>query len=195
MGRASRRLAPVIVVLAVVAIGAWALVRSTSDSQTGGFGNGIIEQLPPGERTELPRITARLLDGEEFDSRDVAGKVVVYNVWGSWCGPCRKEAPALRRVWEETRRQGVRFVGIDVKDNDTSAIAFEREFGITYPSIRTGDSASALLAFGSALASAVPSTVVVDRQGRAAARVVGPTTYATLNALVGDVLAEQGTSP
>ena len=178
-------------VLTVVVTGAWILTKSGDDNGALGYGGGTIVQFPPEQRDELPRITGRLLDGRAFDSDDLAGKVVVYNVWGSWCGPCRKEAPALRQVWEETRRKGVQFVGVNVKDNDSSAIGFEREFGITYPSIRTADSSSALLAFGSALASAVPSTLVVDREGRVAARVVGPTTYGTLNALVGDVLAEK----
>jgi len=131
------------------------------------------------------------LDGRAFDSSELAGRVVVYNVGGSWCGPCRKEAPALWQVWQETRRRGVRFVGIDVKDDYAAARSFEDAFGITYPSIRTADSGTTLLAFGSTLASAVPSTVVVDRHGRAAARVVGPTTYATLIALVDDALAER----
>lgn len=189
-----RRLAP-FAVLAVIMAGAWVLVKSGSDTPTAGFGNAIIEQLGPDQRSRLPQISGQLLDGREFDSRDLTGRVVVYNLWGSWCGPCRKEAPALRRVWEETRRKGVQFVGIDVKDSDASAIALERQFGIDYPSIRTADSASALLAFGSALASAVPSTVLVDRQGRMAARVVGPTTYATLKALVGDVLTEPPSTP
>jgi thiol-disulfide isomerase/thioredoxin len=121
---------------------------------------------------------------------------VVYNVWGSWCPPCREEAPDLQRVWQEAKTNGVQFVGIDVKDNDAAARAFEREYVVTYPSINGEDSATALLAFsGSVPANAVPSTVIVDQQGRLAARVVGKTTYATLHALVREVLAEAGAQP
>ena len=155
-------------------------------------GDGVIEQVPVAERTRLPAVTGALLQGGHYDSRDLRGKVVVYNVWGSWCAPCREEAPALRKVANETRPRGVRFVGIDVRDNDAAALAFERRYRIPYPSIRTADSREALLAFGSTLPpSAVPSTLVVDRQGRLAARVIGKTSYGTLSALVGDVLAEE----
>ena len=154
-------------------------------------GDGVIEQIPVDRRDDVAPITGRLLDGRSFDSRDLVGKVVVYNVWGSWCAPCRKEAPVLQQVSQETRGQGVRFVGINVKDSDGPAIAFERSFDITYPSIGTADSPKALLAFGASLPpSAVPSTLVMDRQGRLAARVVGATTYGTLAALIDDVLEE-----
>ena len=89
------------------------------------------------------------------------------------------------------RNRGVQFVGVDVKDNDTAAVAFEREFGVTYPSINIEASAAALPSFASSLpANAVPSTLVVDPVGRVAARVIGKTTYTTLIALVRDVLAE-----
>jgi thiol-disulfide isomerase/thioredoxin len=165
----------------------------SSADQDRGFasGDGVIEQVPIAEREVLPPITGALLQGGSFDSRQLRGMVVVYNVWGSWCAPCREEAPALRRVAEQTRPDGVRFIGINVRDNDASALAFERRYEIPYPSIRTGDSQEALLAFGPKLPpSAVPSTMVVDRDGRLAARVIGKTTYGTLSALVEDVLAE-----
>ncbi len=154
-------------------------------------GEGVVEQVAVADRVEMPHLEGGTLDGGEFDSDDHAGKVLVVNVWGSWCTPCREEAPGLRRVWEETRDRGVQFVGINVRDNDAAARAFEREYGITYPSIRTADSAAAMLAFGSILPrNAIPSTVVVDHEGRVAARVVGKTTHVTLRDLVTDVLAE-----
>lgn len=173
------------------------LVAACSDggsaAQEKGYvsGDGVIEQIPPTARTELPPITGQLLDGGRYDSRDHRGEVVVYNVWGSWCVPCREEAPILRRVSQETRDRGVRFVGINVRDNDASARAFERRYDITYPSIVTADSGGALLAFGSKLpTNAVPSTMILDRQGRIAARVIGKTTYGTLTSLIKDTLAE-----
>lgn len=155
-------------------------------------GEGVVEQVAMEDRVEMPHFEGGTLDGGGFDSDDYAGKVLVVNVWGSWCPPCREEAPGLRRVSEETRARGVQFVGIDVRDNDAAARAFERAYGITYPSIRTADSAAAMLAFSSILPqNAIPSTVVVDREGRVAARVVGKTTYVTLRDLVTDVLAEE----
>lgn len=156
-------------------------------------GPGVTTRIAPTQREPLQRVTARLLDGGKFDSADYVGTVLVFNVWGSWCPPCRAEAPALQAVWEETRKKGVQFVGVDVKDNDSAARAFERQFGITYPSIVTADSAAVLLAFRSSLPpNAIPSTLIVDRKGRVAARIVGPTTYTKLRRLVENVVAERG---
>lgn len=156
-------------------------------------GDGVIEQIAVADRQALAPVAGRLLDGGSYDSRDHTGEVVVYNVWGSWCVPCREEAPVLRRVWNESREHGAQFVGINVRDNDAAARAFERRYNITYPSITTADSGQALLAFAAHIpASAVPSTIIVDRNGRVAARVIGPTTYGTLRSLVHDVLAEDG---
>lgn len=158
-------------------------------------GEGVVEQIAVADRVAMPPLQGGTLDGGTFDSRDYAGKVLVVNVWGSWCPPCRKEAPGLRQVWEETRSQGVQFVGVDVRDNDAAALAFERSYKITYPSITTADSGPALLALGSILPrNAIPSTVIVDRDGMVAARVVGRTTYTTLSDLVDDVLAEGKTT-
>lgn len=154
-------------------------------------GEGVIDEVPPAQRVEMPHFEGDTLDGGHFDSRDHEGKVIVVNVWGSWCPPCREEAPSLRRVSDETRGRGVQFIGIDVRDNDAAALAFERKYKIKYPSIRTADSAAAMLAFSSILPrNAVPSTVVVDREGRVAARVIGRTTYVTLRDLVSAALVE-----
>lgn len=159
-------------------------------------GEGVIEQIQPQNRRALGPITGHTLEGESFDSRDFDGKVLVVNIWGSWCPPCRKEAPGLRRVWAETRDRGVQFVGVDVRDNDAAGLAFERSFGISYPSIRTADSGPALLTLGSVLPrNAIPSTVITDRSGKVAARVVGRTTYTTLKELVESVLAEGRARP
>lgn len=99
----------------------------------------------------------------------------------------------MGKVADATRPDGVRFMGIDVRDDDLSAQAFERRSDITDPSIRTADSQEVLLAFQSKLPpSAVPSTIIVDREGRLAARVIGKTSDGTLSALVGAVVAEDG---
>ncbi|MDQ3700313.1 MAG: TlpA family protein disulfide reductase [Chloroflexota bacterium] len=188
------RPAALAVLLVVMALLVGACSDGGSAAQEKGYvsGDGVIEQIPVADRTELPSITGRLLDGGRYDSRAHRGEVVVYNVWGSWCVPCREEAPVLRRVSQETRDRGVRFVGINVRDNDASARAFERRYDIPYPSIVTADSAGALLAFGSKLPpNAVPSTMIVDREGRIAARIIGKTTYGTLTSLIEDTLAER----
>lgn len=164
-----------------------------STSQRLGYitGEGVVEQIEAADRREIAPFEGDTLDGGHFDTDEHPGAVLVINVWGSWCPPCREEAPALQRVWEETRDRGVQFIGLNIRDNDAAAIAFERNFGVTYPSITTADSGPPLLALGSFLPQgAVPSTVIVDPDGRVAARVVGKTTYVTLRDLVRDVLAE-----
>ena len=190
-GRRPRVGPAAVVILVVLVVGGTLWRQGGDDARPTGRDGGIIEQFPVADRASLGPISGRTIDGGSFDSRDLAGKVVVYNVWGSWCAPCRKEAPDLRRLSDQTRKRGVRFVGIDVRDNDASAIAFQREFGILYPSIGTADSGAALIALGSAVPlGAVPSTVVIDRQGRIASRIVGTASYFTLKALLADVLGE-----
>lgn len=182
-----------ITLLVLVLLGgvAWLVTQRDSESAAQSeVGGPVQEQFAPEAREAVTPFRARLLSGAAFDSADLAGRVAVFNVWGSWCGPCRKEAPALARVARETADQTT-FVGINVRDNDAAARAFERGFEVPYDSVVSDDSDQALPAFGGALATAaVPSTVVVDREGRIAARVVGIVTYRTLKALVDEVVAE-----
>lgn len=158
---------------------------SEEDIQTG------LTLYPPGTRPRAPDASGRTMDGGNLSLRELRGHIVVVNVWGSWCGPCRKEAPDLVRLARETQNKGVRFVGIDTRDNPTAARAFVRSFRITYPSI-DDQSGTVLLQFAGVIPiSAVPSTLAIDPHGRIAARVIGKTTYATLRGLLDDLLAEQ----
>jgi len=148
-----------------------------------------LAQWPPAKRVEAPNLSGHTLSGTRLSLREFRGQVVVLNAWGSWCAPCRAEAPDLRRVATETRAQGVQFVGIDTRDNAAAARAFVGKYHIPYPSLI--DDGSLLLALRDTVpAQAIPSTVVLDREGRVAARVVGRVRYSTLRGLVDDVLAE-----
>ncbi|WP_233435881.1 TlpA family protein disulfide reductase [Streptomyces anulatus] len=138
-----------------------------------------------------PKLSGATINNDQLDLADLRGKVIVLNVWGSWCAPCRAEAPALKKVSEVTYELGVRFVGIDTRDNDAAARAFERNYGITYPSFRDPDGKLLLGFNGRIPLSAVPSTVLIGRDGRIAARVIGATTYTTLSELVKDLAAEK----
>ncbi|MBA3524361.1 MAG: TlpA family protein disulfide reductase, partial [Geodermatophilaceae bacterium] len=129
--------------------------------------SGFGQVVPVAERLPAPAVTGTLLDGSEFTLRDWAGKVVVINFWGSWCGPCRVEAPELRAVYEATRASGVEFLGVDVKDQRDLAIAFEDRFGIAYPSI-FDPRGEVALQFQNFPANAIPTTIVIDRAGRVA---------------------------
>lgn len=184
-----------LVVSTLMALAAVAVVWSSSsggpaDSSWGSVGSGgagpIVTTWEPGERPTPDRFTAGLLDGSRIDSAELAGRPVVVNVWGSWCAPCREEAPVLASVARDLRGR-VAFLGVNVRDNEASARAFERRFDIPYPSVTTEDSAQVLLAFGGVLtAAAVPSTVVLDAEGQVAARVVGTLDETSLRGLVED---------
>jgi thiol-disulfide isomerase/thioredoxin len=143
------------------------------------------------ERDDPVRFEGATLDGRPFDVRDHRGKVVVVNVWASWCPPCIAEAPDLQQVWAGSDPRQVQFVGIDTQDNVAAARAHEKRFGVTYPSIED-DGGRVLLALrGSLPPKAIPSTLVLDRRGRVAARVLGQVPASTLRALLSDALAER----
>jgi thiol-disulfide isomerase/thioredoxin len=153
-------------------------------------GDGTVTQVAAADRKAPVSFAGTTLDGDRWDLRDHRGEVVVVNVWGSWCAPCIAEAPALEAVHEQTKADGVVFVGINTKDNAASARAHERRFSISYPSI-DDDGGRVLLALrGSLPPSAIPSTLVLDRRGRVAARVLGRADRTTLRELVADVVDE-----
>jgi thiol-disulfide isomerase/thioredoxin len=118
---------------------------------------------------------------------------VVLNVWGSWCNPCRAETPELVRAANQTRSQGVRFVGIDTRDNPSAARAFATASKMPYPSIIDRDGRVLLGFNGIVPFSAVPSTVVIDRTGQIAARVIGRISYTTLLGVIDDLQTETAT--
>lgn len=154
-------------------------------------GDGSITRLAPAERPLAPTITGTTLEGTQWSSSSVAGKVLVYNVWGSWCAPCRAEAPALVAASQQTSGQAV-FVGLNTRDLDPAAPkAFVRAFKVPYINLYDPDGAL-LLEFGGQLPpNAIPTTLLVDPQGRIAARIVGETTQATLVGLIQDLAAER----
>jgi thiol-disulfide isomerase/thioredoxin len=181
------------VVLAVAGCSDGQVQRSDDAAQIGYIEGSSVTTIPPGEREPAPEFGGPLLgrDGAEFNLADARGEIVVLNVWGSWCPPCRKEAPALQAIHEELAEDGVRFVGVNTRDyNTTDALRFEEEFGITYPSVVDTDGRR-LLAFRDTLPpNAIPTTLVIDQAGNLAARVLGEVTETTLRELIGDVLAE-----
>ena len=158
-------------------------------------GNGTVRVIPRSDRAQAVSFAGRTLEGRAFDVTDYRGKVVVVNVWGSWCPPCIAEAPALQQVWEQTRADGVQFVGVDSRDGLAQARAHQRRFDVTYPSVFDEDG-RVLLAFrGTLPPTAIPSTLVLDHAGRVAARVLGETSAGVLRGIVDDVVAEAARSP
>lgn len=125
---------------------------------------------PPADRGSVGDLAGPSLTepGTTVSLADLAGQVVVVNVWGSWCAPCRDEADDLVRVAAETEADGVRFLGIDFRDQRSAGADFARDFGLTYPSIFDPPGRT-LFALGDVPRSATPLTVVLDRQHRVAA--------------------------
>jgi thiol-disulfide isomerase/thioredoxin len=164
-----------------------------ASESSGGFvsGDGSITVLDAKDREPLKELSGQTLEGELLSTEQFAGKVLVLNVWGSWCAPCRIEASHLQAA-STALGEDVQFIGIAIRDQLTSARRFQDDKGITYPSIFDPDS-STLLEMPSALYPvATPTTYVVDARGRVAVRILRDTTESTLTGLVEDVLAESG---
>ncbi|MCK1813916.1 TlpA family protein disulfide reductase [Streptomyces sp. XM4011] len=155
-------------------------------------GTGQITHVPAGERQPLPDLSGETTEGEELDLADYRGGILVLNVWGSWCAPCRAEAPNLVTVAEDLAEDGVQFVGINTRDLDAAnARSFDERFGVPYPSLYD-PSGKLLLQFpkGSLNPQAIPSTLVVDPEGNIAARALKPLTEEELRSAIEPVLAE-----
>lgn len=153
-------------------------------------GDGTVETLPPEDRTMSIELSGTTLEGEAWDSAEVAGDVLVINVWGSWCPPCEAEMPDLRAThahFEETG-EPVSFVGLNDRDSVSAALAFETRHEITYPSLADDGGQTLLQLQG--MGNARPSTLILDDEGRLAARVLGPVDESTLRGLVEDVLEQ-----
>ena len=155
-------------------------------------GDGQIRQVAAVDRNEPVTLRAPALGGGTIDLADYRGKVVVVAVWAAWCAPCRAEAPWLVEAAEKTKRSA-QFVGIDIRDLEANAQAFVRNQGITYPSI-FDPNGEALLAFPGTLGpQTIPAFVVLDREGRIAASIIGELpSRLTLVDLVEEVAAEDG---
>ncbi|WP_027862949.1 TlpA disulfide reductase family protein [Marmoricola sp. URHB0036] len=177
--------------LAALLLGAVVTGCDKADTGDKGYidGTGIITRLAVDDRKKPGQVSGETLDGKKLDLSSYAGKVVVLNVWGSWCPPCRKEAPMLESASRQLAKDGVVFVGVNTKDSSPDpGLAFERRFDISYDSLFDPAGRSLLAFYGILTPSSIPSTVVIDQQGRVAARILGEVPSATtLVDLVRDV--------
>jgi len=181
-------LVPVLVTAVAVSLGGCGKVGATGDT---GYidGEGVITELPVAQRKAPGDVSGETLDGQHLSLASYAGKVVVVNVWGAWCPPCRAEADDLAAAAKVLAPQGVVFVGINSRDTSKdNARAFERTYDVPYPSIYDPSGRNLLAFHGTLSPNAIPSTVVLDKQGRVAASVLGEvTSKTTLVDLVEDV--------
>ncbi|QGN33804.1 TlpA disulfide reductase family protein [Microlunatus sp. Gsoil 973] len=186
--------AAAVIISALLVISGCSTDSAGRDAQTG-TENGYVghdqqlTRVPVAKRVKAPVISGpSLTDGKTIDSADYAGKVLVINVWGSWCPPCRKEAPDLQTASDKLGAKA-QFIGINSRDPAKAAPqAFLRAHKITYPSIYDPDG-SQVVKFDNLPPSAIPSTLVIDEQGRLAVRILGTISTDTLVDIVDDVAA------
>jgi peroxiredoxin len=155
-------------------------------------GDGTVSEYAAGNRGAPVSFTGTLQNGDTVTSKDYAGKVLVVNFWYAGCPPCRVEAPALQDLSEKYAAQGVGFLGVNLYDSAQTAASFEKEKGVTYPSVLDRDTGSVLLAFSKTVPpKATPTTLVVDKEGRVAARILGAIPdKSILDSLISDAVAE-----
>lgn len=189
--------------LAALALAAGLAACSGSDPTTDAYrngtnqgyiaGDGTVAEIPAAQRGNAIDFTGVDEDGAPVSGEALRGQVVVVNFWFSTCGPCRVEAPYLEEVFQKHKDNGVAFIGINTSDEADTAKAFAKTYGITYPSIIDQGDGAAKFAFAqeTTLAS-VPVTLVLDKQGRVAARILGALDGPSiLNTIVGDLADEQ----
>jgi len=173
---------------------------TSSDGLAKDFGGGADDyntggavSIPEKDRGEALDFTEKTVDGSTLSLADSRGEVTVVNFWYAGCAPCRAEAPILDGLHQDYSDKGVSFVGVNVFDQAATAASFEKKYGVDYPSVLDVDSGSARIAFaGQVSPSAVPTTFVLDREGRIAGRIVGQLeSKSILNTLISETLAEK----
>lgn len=185
-----------------VAAAACALALAGCATVTGGWdedgaetgyvsGDRSVVTWEAGDREGPVEITGTDYAGEQVDLADWRGDVVVLNTWYAACPPCRAEAPDLVAIATDYADAGVHVLGINSTDDPGAALAFERTFEVPYPSLHDADGAAVAALQGIVPIQAVPTTVVLDAEGRVAARVLGVIDPSTVRAVVDDLLAER----
>jgi peroxiredoxin len=189
--RARRPLAAAACALAAAA------VLAGCSTTTGGAGNtGFVAEttgisdVAAAQRVAAPDLSGTTLTGQKFALSQDRGHYVVVNVWGSWCTPCREEGPALEETYQKFQAKGVDFMGINTRDDNDAALAYVAQEGITYPSLQDPDE-TLVLEFKAILPpTTVPSTVIIDPQGRVAVRILGAVTEPQLVQQLNSLLSQ-----
>ncbi|WP_328547310.1 TlpA disulfide reductase family protein [Streptomyces platensis] len=156
-------------------------------------GKNGVDTVKKDQRQPAPELSGESTTGKKLDVADYKGKVVILNVWGSWCGPCIAEAPNFSKVANETKDKGVQFLGINTRDSEKSqATSFEEEHKVPYPSL-FDPTGRLMLRFpkGSLNPQSIPSTIAIDRHGKIAARSIGPLAEDDLRKMVEPLIAEK----
>ncbi|MHA7984185.1 TlpA family protein disulfide reductase [Rathayibacter sp. CAU 1779] len=155
-------------------------------------GSGVTE-VKAADRGAPVDFSGTTASGGTFSSKSEMGDVLVVNFWWAACAPCRAEASDLTKISAEYKSKGVQFVGVNTRDSATTAQSFDAQFKVDYPSIIDADTGAVQLAFsGSMRPNATPTTFVIDKKGRIAARIDGniDSQPSTLTTLIDSALAE-----
>ena len=155
-------------------------------------GDGAYTVIAAADRAAPIEFTGVIENGDTVSSADYRGDILVVNFWFAGCPPCRLEAPDLEQLSQQFLPDGVNFLGVNIYDQAPTALSFADEFGVTYPSILDVNDGSVRLSFAGQVApNAVPTTLVLDREGRVAARISGLLTEpSVLRSMITDTLAE-----
>ncbi|MEV7606337.1 TlpA disulfide reductase family protein [Paenarthrobacter sp. NPDC089322] len=153
-------------------------------------GDGSVTEFAKADRSAPVELQGTLFNGTTVAPADIKGKVTVLNFWFAACAPCRVEAPQLEALHQDFKDQGVQFFGVNLRDEKATAEAFDKTFNITYPSFNDQDGAVLLSVSGIVPPGAVPTTLVLDKEGRVASRVLGEIEKSTLKALITSAVAE-----
>ncbi|MEJ7770321.1 MAG: TlpA disulfide reductase family protein [Geodermatophilaceae bacterium] len=148
------------------------------------------EVIDADARAAAPEFTGVLLDGSDFESSSLSDDIVVINFWGSWCAPCRLEMPEFQRVYEQMSSDGVSFLGVNVRDDRQLAQAFLDDKGISYPSVFDPRGEVSLI-FRDFPANAIPSTIILDRDGGVAAVYVAAVAETELRQVLETLVGQQ----
>ena len=185
--KAKRRTVVTMTAVVAVLLGcALAVTLLTSGKGNASDANGIVK-YQAGQRPLAPNVTGTSLTGSAIKLSSYRGKTVVLNFWGSWCSPCRDEAPTLAGLDEQYGSKGVAFLGDDVGDTTANALAFTQRAGITYPSFSdNGYLVVADFSVAGVAVSDTPTTVVIDKTGHVAGMVIGAASYSQLTTLIKD---------
>jgi thiol-disulfide isomerase/thioredoxin len=180
-------------VLGLAACTGGPIAENTAASNEQSFVSGSYSSTyyAPSDRPAAPEVSGTTLTGAKFSLAAQRGNLVVLNFWGSWCAPCRREAPTLAALAKHYKDAPVRFIGDDVQDAPANAAAFQRTFGIGYPSINDPGEQVALAFHGAVPPVGIPTTLLIDRSGHIAGRVVGQVTYDGMRAMITKILAGQ----
>ncbi len=150
-------------------------------------GDGTVTEWPVEARTQALSLVGTSYTGDAIDVTDYRGQVVIVTTWYAACPPCRAEAPLLVEL---DAREDVQLLGVNSRDDQGTAQAFQRNFAIEFPSIDDADGRALAQLQGFVALNAVPTTLVIDPQGRVAARILGEASASVLTALVDDAAGQ-----